>query len=80
MTVRHRCKRSAVLKVNLQALTSRWDQRSSQQLFTTEMMASEEETGGCEMGRDLTSAEEIQMDQESFQLIFCALRLLDITN
>ena len=44
------------------------------------MMASEEETGGCEMGRDLTSAEEIQMDQESFQLIFCALRLLDITN
>ena len=36
------------------------------------MMASEEETGGCEMGRDLTLAEEIQMEQESELLIFCA--------
>ena len=43
------------------------------------MMASEEETGD---GRDLTPAEEIQMDQlqEVFSSSVLALRLLDITN
>ena len=43
------------------------------------MMASEE-FGGCEMGRELTSAEEIQMEQESFSSFVLDLRLRDITN
>jgi hypothetical protein len=42
------------------------------------MMASEEETGGCEMGCELTSAEEIQMEQESLSSSVLDLRLRDI--